>query len=373
MLKELRHQLHSSPELSGEEYETAERIEAFIQKHNPDSLLKNIGGYGLIAVYEFGADGPAIIIRCDLDALPIDENTPFKYKSLNKGVSHKCGHDGHMAMVAGLAPWLADTKFKNGKVILLFQPAEETGSGAKAMLESDIIKDLNPDYVFALHNLPGFQKHSVIIGEGQMTPTVMSLTVSLTGKVAHAAEPDKGINPTHAISTLIFAITKLANNKTDDPSYSMITPVYTRIGSKDYGISPGEGEVSFTLRTWNEEAMLQLRKEIERVVADTCIIYHLKYSIEKSDYFPSVVNSSECNSIIEDTARDAGLEVLKLAKPIKFGEDFGFFTKKYRGALFGLGAGEDALPLHHADYDFDDELIPTGIEVFKGVIESLLR
>lgn len=373
MIAELRHELHKYPELSGREKETAQRIIGFFNKYSPDKIESNIGGYGLISSYEFSADGPTIVIRCDLDALPIQEYTALKYRSLNKGVSHKCGHDGHMAIVAGLAPWLSERHFKKGKVHLLFQPAEETGSGALAMLENNVLKKLNPDYVIALHNLPSFPLHSVIIGEGKMTPTVMSITISLHGQVAHAAEPQKGINPTMAISTLNMAITNLANNDSEDPSYSMITPVHTRIGNKDFGISPGEGELSFTLRTWNKEAMLQLKKEIKRIIEDTCILYKLKHSIKESDYFPSVENSDKCNKIIAFAAKELGLEIISLERAINFGEDFGFFTQKYNAALFGLGAGKNALPLHHPDYDFEDELIDTGMDMFKKIIENLLK
>lgn len=368
---DLRHKLHKYPELSGKEKETARRIVDFIQKYNPDKMIENIGGYGLAAVYKFGK-GPTVMIRCDLDGLPINEETNLEYKSTNIGVSHKCGHDGHMTIVAGLAPWLAERPFDRGRVILLFQPAEETGVGANALINDPLFQNILPDYVFALHNLPGYPLHSVIIAKGQMTPTVISLSIRVKGRTAHAAEPDKGINPTLAISTLNLAVTRLANNNISEPDYSMITPVHTRIGTQDYGISPGEGEVHFTIRTWNEGTMVVLKKEINKVVDDICKLYQLTYEIDEADYFPTVLNNDACTRIVVKAAHSNNLEVMILDKPIKFGEDFGFFTRDYNAALFGLGAGKDAFPLHHEEYDFKDELIPTGLALFKSVISQVI-
>jgi amidohydrolase len=372
VLPELRHKLHKFPELSGMEKGTADIIVDFLRKYKPDEILQNIGGYGVAAYYHFG-DGPTVMLRCDLDALPVHEDGNLEYKSQKKGVSHKCGHDGHMTIMSALAPWLSIKPFDRGRVILLFQPAEETGQGAKAVIDDPVFEKLEPDYVFALHNLPGYNKHSIIIGEGQMTPTVSSMAIKLGGSGSHAAEPDKGINPTLAVSTLNMAITGLANKEVSGPSYSMITPVHTIIGSRDYGISPGDGEVHFTLRTWNEEAMNELRIDIEKVVSDTCTLHRLEYQIEEFDYFPSVVNSRECNDIVTRAAIKSVLDIQILDRPINFGEDFGFFSQKYPCSLFGLGAGEEALPLHHQDYDFEDELIETGIKIFKQIITFCLK
>ena len=135
------------PEISGQEKNTAEIITEFVGRHNPTSLDNEIAGHGILVSYDFREKGPSIVIRCDMDALPINETTHLDYKSQNNGVAHKCGHDGHMAIAAGLAPWLNKQNFNRGKVVLLFQPAEETAVGAKAMLEEQVVKDLRPDYV----------------------------------------------------------------------------------------------------------------------------------------------------------------------------------------------------------------------------------
>ena len=206
-----------------------------------------------------------------------------------------------------------------------------------------------------------------------MSPAVMSLCIKLEGRVSHAAQPEKGINPTLAISTLNLAITKLSNNDSKSAAFSLITPVHTRIGTRDFGISPGDGEVNFTIRTWSDEALEILRTEIDRIVDDTCKLYGLRYLIEEYDYFPAVANNSECINIIRKAARKAELEIIELERSFPFGEDFGWFTRYYKAALFGLGAGEDALPLHHPDYDFNDDLIEVGLDIFKQAISDILQ
>ena len=160
IIKNLRKELHQYPEVSGKEVNTAKRIKAFIEKHHPTEIIENIGGNGLAVVYEFGKQGKTIVIRCELDALPIEEKNDFEHRSTIKGVSHKCGHDGHMAIVAGLIFWLKEQLFTKGKVVLLFQPAEETGQGAYKVLQDKRFQELKADYVFALHNIPKEPLHN---------------------------------------------------------------------------------------------------------------------------------------------------------------------------------------------------------------------
>ena len=162
-IKKLRKELHQYPEVSGSESATAQRIKKFIETHHPTTIIDKIGENGLAAVYEFSKSGPSITIRCELDALPIQEENTFSHQSKNKGISHKCGHDGHMAIVAGLIFWIKEQKFKSGKIILLFQPAEETGQGAYQIIEDSRFQKLNTDYIFALHNIPGEPLHLSLI------------------------------------------------------------------------------------------------------------------------------------------------------------------------------------------------------------------
>ena len=157
-----RRELHQFPELSGYEEGTATRICKFIRNFSDARVVEGLGGCGLALVHTFSDEGPTVMIRCELDALPIHEVNSFEHRSTVNGVSHKCGHDGHMAIVVGLAWWLSEQSFKRGQVILLFQPAEETGQGAASVIADPKYEKLQPDYVFALHNIPGEPLHTVI-------------------------------------------------------------------------------------------------------------------------------------------------------------------------------------------------------------------
>jgi len=368
-----RKELHCFPELSGKEIATAQRVINFICRFNPTYTIEQIGGTGVAGVYEFGEGGNTVMIRCELDALPIQEVNTFDHRSTVEKVSHMCGHDGHMAIVAGLAQWLDSVSFESGKVVLLFQPAEETGEGAEAILADPKFRRIEPDVIFALHNIPGYPGNQVILTEGVFTATVQSVAVCLFGKEAHAAEPEKGINPAAAIAELInrFRTMTVADPASDD--FALITPVYAAMGQKDYGISAANGELHLTFRTWKKEAMEMLTEQIRAAIDEIAHHHGLNYTTEWFDYFPATPNDPECNGIIMKAAAENGLNIEQRPHPFKFGEDFGSFTQRYRGAMFGLGAGIDTPALHNPDYDFPDEIIPAGVRMFKGIIQRALE
>lgn len=372
-LKTLRQELHRNPELSGFESKTAKRIRSFIEIYHPTKIIENFGGYGLAAIYEFSSGGPTIAIRCELDALPIKEENQFNYKSIVKGVSHKCGHDGHMAMVAGLIFWINKLDFESGKIVLLFQSAEETGQGAYQMLEDARFSQLKIDYIFALHNIPGEPVQSIINIDSCFSAEVQSFALKVKGKESHAAEPENGINPALGISALISALSKLTNNDPEDENFTVITPVYINMGQKSYGISPATGELNYTIRTWSTGKMTTLKSEIEHVFMETCQKYELEYSDKWFEYFPASENDIECTNLVTKAARKNNLKIRQRTFPFKFGEDFGWFSRKYKTAMFGLGAGVDTPVLHSADYDFPDEIIETGINMFKSIISNILE
>ena len=371
-LIELRKELHRHPEISGEEKHTSKRIHDFLSENGATTIITNLGGNGIAAVFTFSSAGPTVVIRCELDALPIEEINDFSHRSGNKGVSHKCGHDGQMAIVAGLIFWLKQQSFKHGKVILLFQPAEENGTGAKAVLNDERFLQLDPDYIFALHNLPGEEMHTVIQTGNVFTATVQSMAICLKGKLAHASEPEKGINPAPAIAELINAFDQLNISDTTHTAFALLTPVYMQMGEKAYGISAGEGELHYTIRTWTVEEMQTLKGKLQNIITEVCIRHCLLFSINWFDYFPAVVIADECNTIIKKAAIANALKTVLKTTPIKWGEDFGWFSQKYKAGFFGLGAGIATPALHHSDYDFPDELIPTGIKMFTEIIKEIL-
>lgn len=371
-LVQLRKELHKNPELSGKEHNTAKRIVEFVKQYNPTEIISGIGGAGVAIVYEFDKNGPTIAIRCELDALPIIEENTFAHTSDNYGVSHKCGHDGHMTIVAGLAEWLSVAKFNKGKVVLLFQPAEETGKGAAKVLEDERFLNLNPDYVFALHNLPGEKMHSIIVKSGFFTATVQSFKIQLKGKKAHASEPENGVNPAMAVAELIQIIATFENPNAHSTDFAILTPICIDLGEKNYGISPENAALHYTIRTWSVEVMNVLEGKIKQAVSEVSSTHKLKAEIDWFEFFPASDNNSECVALIEKVANLNQVELVKHPKSLKFGEDFGWFSSKYKSAIFGLGAGENQPALHHSDYDFPDELIDTGLLMFKGLVTEIL-
>lgn len=368
----LRRQLHRYPELSGEEAETAQRIQEFLEEHHEPHFVCNIGGHGLAAVYEFEEEGPRVMFRCELDALPIEEANTFPHCSTRRGVSHKCGHDGHMAIVAGLGLWLREHPFKRGKVILLFQPAEETGAGGKAVVQDPKFRDLAPDHIYALHNLPGEPLHSVIKVTGNFSATVQGVGIYLQGKQSHASEPEKGINPAVAMAEIVQELKALQVADVHHEQFGLLTPVHLSLGEKAYGISAGFGELHYTMRTWNDADMENLKQNVIQAVKRICSSHSLKFKLEWSDYFPASKNDPLCNRLLKRAAGDQGLELRERSLPFRFGEDFGWFSREYSTSLFGLGAGN--IPaLHHSDYDFPEELLQSGISIFSAILRELLE
>ena len=372
-LIELRQTLHRYPEVSGNENETAVRIKQFISTYNPTEIIEHIGGTGLASIYRFINPGPCIAIRCELDALPIQEQNNFGHKSTVDSVSHKCGHDGHMTIVAGLAEWLEHKSIDKGTVILLFQPAEETGKGAEAMLADKRLMELNIDYMFALHNIPGEKLHDILIMESSFSAEVISFNLQLSGKESHASEPEKGINPALAIAEIINAFEQLMNRDERATNFRLLTPVYSNLGQKAYGISPASAELHYTVRTWSTNEMEKLKKEIVDISREIADNQKLQFDINWFEHFPASENNSNCNDILKKAATSISADWKIKETPFRFGEDFGRFSKVYQTAMFGLGAGINTPSLHDAAYDFPDELIETGIGIFQAVIEEILR
>ncbi len=372
-LSRFRRQIHQNPEVSGKEYETAKAVAEFLRSCKPDQLLEEVGGTGVVAVFDSGRKGPSVMFRAELDALPIREINDFEYRSRKDGVSHKCGHDGHATILLGFAGILENQRPESGKVILLFQPAEENGEGAKAVLEDERFTALAPDRIFAFHNLPGYPLHEIVYRKGSFTAAVKSLVIQLNGKTAHAAEPEHGINPALPIADLLHETDKISNNDPERDDFMLITPVHIEMGEIAYGISAGQGELHLTIRTWTEDQMEYLAKSILEIIDRV----KQKYEIEIAHYwtheFSANKNDDDSVDLIVKSAKQNDLHLTERNFPFKWGEDFGLFTQHYSGAMFGIGSGEDCPALHNPDYDFPEELFTSGINMFHQISRHLLK
>jgi amidohydrolase len=369
-LEKIRKELHQNPELSQYEYNTADRIINYLKKHS-SAKVNPIANTAVIASFDSDTKGPSILLRADTDALPILEINDFEYKSNVSGVSHKCGHDGHTAMMLGVARVLSAHPIKKGKVVLLFQPAEENGMGAEAVLKDPLFQELNFDFVFALHNMPGFEKNEIVLKENIFNANVKSIIIKLHGKTAHAAEPEKGHNPALAIADILYYSAKETHNKPEDEDFFLITPIHVNMGELAYGISAGEGEVHLTIRSWDLNLLDKKCDELVNFIKRTCFINKLQVDISWTQVFFANKNDNAAIDFVRNAAIENKLNIHEKTDPFKWGEDFGLFTQKHKGAMFGLGAGIDTPALHNPDYDFPDDITAAGVQQFYQIIQEI--
>jgi amidohydrolase len=367
----LRRELHKYPELSKEEKKTSAKIQQFLKDLKVFEIHK-ITETGFVAVLDSNKDGPSLLIRAELDGLPIKEKTDLEYTSSVEGKAHSCGHDGHMAIVCGLAMKLTENPPAKGRVILCFQAAEETGEGALEIIEHENFKPFQPDFVYALHNLPGHEKGLVVVKEGAFTAAVESVAISLSGKTAHAAEPEQGHNPTWLIGEILAEALNLQNTDPKSDGFCLITPVYIHAGEKAYGISAGDGEIHFTLRAFENELLEKKKKELMEFVEDKAKAAKLSTDFKWMEPFTANINGKEAVKLITDVCDELKIKYASISEPLRWGEDFGEFSSRYPGALFGLGSGKNQPALHNPDYDFPDEIMENGIAVFDKIVRKLL-
>ncbi|WP_421895665.1 amidohydrolase [Marinoscillum sp.] len=369
--KSLRRYLHQHPELSCFEENTSRHlIERLKSDCSPDELIV-FKHYGIAAIFRGKEPGKNVLIRGDFDALPIQEINDFEHKSRNEGVSHKCGHDGHASILYGLARQLSLERPERGDAILLFQPAEENGAGAKGIINDPLFESIKPDYAVALHNLPGYDLHTVVWRSGTFTAAANSIVIKLNGKTSHAAEPELGINPALAMAEITQLILKENQPDLNADDFRIATPIYTTMGDQAYGVSAGYGELHFTLRAWENQVIWEHEKKCERIARQVAGAHKLEIQIEWTQSFFANFNHERVITAIKGAAVAGGLKTEQRATPFKWGEDFGIFTERFPGAMFGIGSGKDCPALHNPDYDFPDELIQTGMIIFREIISQL--
>lgn len=369
----LRRTLHRYPELSNLEFETSKRISKFMNDLKPDREI-SISKTGKAFIFEGEEPGETIIFRCELDALPIQEKSNLAYRSSITNVAHLCGHDGHMAIICRLGQLISQNRPKKGKAVLLFQPAEETYLGAKDVVESREFHALSPDYIFALHNIPGKAKNTVLLKTGSFSAASCGMTITLEGRTSHAAEPHNGLNPYFTAANIIKEILELANGENEVFSaHTIATLIYIRLGEIAFGVSPDKLEMGITLRAYENEDLDLLCKKSEAVVEKWAKKNELEYDWSYSEMYPTTFNDPDCVEMITESAKANNLDIEQMEHPNNWSEDFAYFTATNKGAQFGFGAGENLPPLHNPSYDFPDELIEPASKVFYQVYENRLR
>lgn len=368
-LTAIRHYLHAHPELSAQEYNTHLYLLDKLSKLDVDEVISI--KTAIIAIFKGKHKGKNVLFRGDFDALPIEETNDMVYRSTVKGVSHKCGHDGHATIQLGLAEYYSKNRPERGDVYLLFQPGEEIGWGARVVVDSGVLEELSIDHVIAMHNLPGFPLHKVLCKSGSFSSSVMTLVARFKGYTAHAAEPWNGRNPAKAMSKYMLEALTYNEERKATKEYVTITPAHTEMGEVAYGTSAGEGSVHLTIRADNNEKMARVVAEIKEHAQRLADDDELTVSFEELEPFEANQNDPKAVKYIKQAAESCGFDYQELDVPFRWGEDFGLITTLYPGAMFGIGAGEGCKPLHHPAYDYPDEITPTTIKMFLAIQKSI--
>lgn len=364
LAKHLRRELHQHPELSNEEVWTKQHLMDFLITFTTNFEIVDKGNW-FYAVYRVGENKPNIAFRADFDALPMDEVIDLPWASKFPGKAHKCGHDGHSATLAGFMLEI-DQNGADKNIFCLFQPAEETGDGAIQCV--DFIKKNNIDEIFAYHNMSGLPFKSVAIIDGTMLCASKGMSIYLEGSPAHASQPEAGINPSLVIANIVREIPTFISPE-KNRGLVLCTVVQIDVGEKAFGLSASKGVIRMTIRALYEKELVQLEENLEGFATSQAEEHGLKVSFYYNDEFPETVNHKESTNKIRTVAKNKGMDLIELNEAVRGSEDFGHFTKLTKGAYCFIGNGEVYPNIHTFAYDFRDELIESGVELFKGLTE----
>lgn len=371
-LTAFRRELHCNPELSNQEERTAARIAERLRALNPDELITRLGGHGVAAVFNGAEEGETILIRCELDALPIQEISDAPHRSKIDGKAHLCGHDGHMTILCAVAQRLSARRPSTGRAVLLFQPAEETGDGARDVLADPRFSSIRPDFAFALHNLPGVELGDVWIKQGPFACASRGACIRFTGRVAHSSQPETGLSPVNALSDFLRETQSLSHGAVGDEDFRLVTVCHARMGEPSYGVLPGEAEVRVTLRTARNDAMDALARDCEALAKKLAVRDGLTLNVSYAEDFRATENDPQAVAIVESALGDISASYSIMNAPMRWSEDFGLFGSSAKSAMFGIGSGIGQPALHNSDYDFPDMLISPASDIFIRILESRL-
>ena len=354
---DLRRRLHACPERSGRERRTLAVLRAFLAE-NTDLQVRDMGGW-LLASHIEGEGLPSIGFRADMDALPLEGTAD--------GAAHRCGHDGHSAILCGLA-LLLNGRRAGRNVHLIFQAAEENGEGAlRVLADWPALRDLSA--LYALHNIPGHPAGAVLTRRGCFACASCGHSVRIQGRPAHAAYPGDGANPIALLSALALQTPEMIDDiLRGDGRLLMRTLIGLVAGGDNYGISASEGRLNQTLRGHRQADIDALIRRIEDRARAGCAAGGMTCAFERCDPFPDTTNDDALYDDALRRFRAAGLPVRELDEPMRWSEDCGHLLKAVPGVYFGIGAGEDSPGLHTEGYAFDDALIAPAVRAFEALL-----
>jgi hippurate hydrolase len=369
-----RREIHQNPELLYDVDLTAKYVADRLRAFGCDAVATSIGRTGVVGVIRGakGSSGRAIGLRADMDALPIEEATNLPYRSRNPGKMHACGHDGHTAMLLGAARQLAQTRNFVGNAVVIFQPAEEGGAGALAMIDDGLMERFGIEEVYGMHNWPALPVGSFMLRKGPLMAAADEITISLEGRGAHAAMPHHGVDPVVAGAQIVLALQTIAARNADPLDACVVSISQFHAGTAN-NIIPQSAWLNGTARTLKAQTRDMVERRIHEIAAGLASAAGAEAKVEYRRNYPATVNHAKQTDFAAAIARKIAGDsrVDTDAVPVMGAEDFSFMLEARPGAFIFLGNGDGA-KLHHPAYDFNDEALPYGISYWVELAETAL-
>lgn len=364
-----RRDLHQNPELLYDVHRTSARVAELLRGFGVDEVVTGIGRTGVVGVIRGRGPGKTVGLRADMDALPIHERTGKDYASLTPGKMHACGHDGHTAMLLGAAKYLAETRNFDGNAVVIFQPAEEGGAGGRAMVEDGLMERFGIDEVYGMHNMPGHPAGSFRIRAGGIMAASDKFSIEITGAGGHAAMPHNTIDPVMIAAHVITGLQTIVSRGVD-PARSAVVSVTTLKAGDAFNVIPGTVTMTGTARTLDESVRDYVEKRIAEVARGIAAGLGGSAKVEYHRGYPVTVNAERETAYAATVAREiAGDDrVDENTDPTMGGEDFSYMLQERPGAFIFIGNGPSA-ELHADTYDFNDDIIPTGVSYWVRLVE----
>ena len=378
-----RRTLHENPQTAYEETFAAELIAKKLDEWGVKYEAGWAGGTGIVATIEGEntSSGRAIALRADIDALDVIEKSGQPWASKTAGKMHACGHDGHTAMLLGAAKYLQETRNFNGTVHLVFQPAEEGGKGADRMIEEGLFKKYPVEGVYGLHNWPGLPRGEFATNPGPIMAAVDSFDITITGKGAHAAMPNQGIDPAVITAQLIMALQTLVSRESDPVDAAVVSVTNVQIGTGAFNVIGDTAKLTGSVRSFKPETRDMLERRIEELSHHICLGFGATVEVDYMRGSDATINTPGEAAFCVEVANDlfGPDKTHGDIDPCMGAEDFGAMLMEVPGCYVWLGQGEPDQPdsphnngLHHPAYDFNDEIIPIGIEFWVSLVEKKL-
>lgn len=369
-LTALRHDLHQHPELGFQETRTKGIVAARLRELGLEVHV----GAGVVGVLRAGGGNRAIGLRADMDALPITEAASVAHASQTPGVMHACGHDGHTAMLLGAAEVLSQAPEFDGTVVLLFQPNEELGLGARAMIDEGVLDRFPIDEVYALHNLPGAPVGEVSTRPGQICASESLFEIEITGQGGHASMPHVGVDAITVGAEMVLALQTLVSRKLP-PAAGAVVSVTEFLTDGQRNVLPGHAVLKGDARARLPEDRVTIARLMDQIAGGVAATHGATATVQFKTEFIETINAPEPAAAVVRAATAAGLDAIGDRPPMSFSEDFAHFTAAVPGAFALLGNGIDGAhgqPLHAATYDFNDALLPLGAAFWAALVRDRL-